>query len=143
MSEVEGAPKRRHLDDGNHALDPSHHQAAEEGFSRIEKDNEDQFVEPLGSSRVMGSTWNIDSLDHQMKSTLVPNDVWERYLEHVEKMKRILSAQVQEDNRWVLKSWDLNGNELVKILCIECCKVNTISKYNLRDWGRQWKRQQD
>ena len=47
MSEVEGAPKRRHLDDGNHVLDPCHQQAAEEGFSWIEKDNEDQFVEPL------------------------------------------------------------------------------------------------
>jgi hypothetical protein len=103
-SEVEGAPKWRCLDDGSHVVDPSHQQATKEGSPHIEEDNEDQFVEPLGSSWVMGSTWNNDSLDHQMKSTLVPNDMWEQNLEHVEKMKRDFKCSLQEDNQWVLKS---------------------------------------
>ena len=60
----------------------NHQQAAEEEFPHIEEDNEDQLMEPLESSKVTGSTWIIDSLDHQMNSTLIPNDVWERYYEH-------------------------------------------------------------
>ena len=41
-SEVEGAPKQRHLHDGSHEAYPSHQQTAEEEFPRIEEDNEDQ-----------------------------------------------------------------------------------------------------
>lgn len=58
------------LGDENHVADPSHQQTAKEEFPRIEEDNEDSLVEPLESSRVTGSTWSIDSLDHQMNSTL-------------------------------------------------------------------------
>jgi hypothetical protein len=57
-----------------------------------------------------------------MNSTVVPTDVWERYLEYAEKMKRDLKCSSQEDNRWVLKSWDFNGVGVVKIFCIECRK---------------------
>lgn len=81
-SEVEGAPKRFCLYDGNHVPNPSHQQTAEEKFPWTEEDNEDQHVEPLINSRVMGSTWITFFLDHHMNSTLVPNDVWEWYLEH-------------------------------------------------------------
>jgi hypothetical protein len=57
QSELEEGPKRCRLDNRSHVVDPNHQQVAEEESPRIKEDNEDQLVEPLGSSRVTGSTW--------------------------------------------------------------------------------------
>jgi hypothetical protein len=88
--EVEEAPKRRRLDDGIHVADRSLQEVA--NFLEIDEDVENHLVEPLGSSRVTGSTGITEALEHQIDSTLIPKDIWKLYLEHAEKMNRDLKC---------------------------------------------------
>ena len=78
QSELEGASKQHRLGVGSHVANSIYQQLTEEEFPRIEENNEDQLVEPLGSFRVTGSTWITNYLDLQMNATLVPNDTWEQ-----------------------------------------------------------------
>ena len=87
QSEVDETPNWCHLDDRSDIASSIHQQVAEEEFPQIEEDNEDQLVEPLGGSRIKGSTWQINIIDHQMNSNLIPNDMWEWYLEHARRWR--------------------------------------------------------
>ena len=61
--EVQEAPKRRRLDDGTHVAYCSLQGVVD--FPEIEEDVENHLVEPLGSSRVTGSTGITEALEHQ------------------------------------------------------------------------------
>lgn len=101
--EVQEPSKRHRLDDGSHVADLNYEGVAEEDCTRSE-DRATELLpdEPLGSSRVTGSITITEALDHQNDSKHLPKDVWERYLEGAEKLKRALKCSSQEDNRWVL-----------------------------------------
>ena len=116
----EAASKRRRLDN---VVVPSQ-TGEEDGFVAVANEEEGgvQAVHEVGNSRVTGTSAVTDSLDHQLHSTLISKKVWERYLEQSEKMKRDLKCSSLEDNRWLLKTIDFNGNGIVKIYCIECHK---------------------
>ena len=89
-------------------------------FPNIDEENEVHIVDPIRSSRVTGMSGITDCLDHELHLTLISTEVWERYLEQSEKMKRELKCSSQEDNRWKLRTSDFNGNGVIKIFCIEC-----------------------
>ena len=92
------------------------------GDSLLDNGSEVRVDDAVGSSRVTGASSDLDSVDHQLNSTLLPIDVWDRYLNQAEKMKRDLKCSSQEDNRWLMWTSDFNGSGVVKIFCLECRK---------------------
>ena len=59
-------------------------------------------------------------------------------------MKRDIKYSSQEDNWWVLKSWDFNGNGVVKIFCVECHKdiggtARSMTKTNIQNLFNDFK----
>jgi len=88
--DVGEAAKRRRLDDdtvrGPATVEEGGHFVVADEGGRLET------AGPVGSSRVTGTSVVTDSLDHQLNSTLLGNDIWERYLEQSERMKRDLKC---------------------------------------------------
>jgi hypothetical protein len=82
----------------------------------------DPTILPVGSSRVTGSANSAEVDDNPLKSTLLPNDVMDRYLERAKKMKAELKKVAMFDHEWWLKTFDLNGSGVVKLWCGECKK---------------------
>ena len=81
-----------------------------------------QVPNPVATSKVTSTSRVIDSLSHQLNSTLIANEVWEQYHEQAEKSKRDLKCSAQEDNWWVLRTSYFNRNGVMKIFCLECQK---------------------
>jgi hypothetical protein len=75
---------------------------------------------PTDSSRVSGNA-ELGSMN-DLKSTLLPKEVLDKYLIVVSKLKRELALIDLEDHSWHLKSWDLNDVAVVKLFCGECNK---------------------
>ena len=89
-SEDEGPLKRRRLEDDaaqspieadSAGVVPNPLQIVHGFFSLIDEREEVQLVDFIGSSRITSSMGLTDSLDHQLNSTLMSNDVWKRYLD--------------------------------------------------------------
>lgn len=74
----------------------------------------------FGSSRMGGSTESCEVGESPLKSKLLPKDVMDRYLERAKKLRVELSRVALSDHDWWLKSYDLNGNGVVKLWCGEC-----------------------
>lgn len=55
-TKLEEPSKQHHIDDGSQVANVSQQQVAHVAFLDIKEGNEDQPMEPLGSSRVMDST---------------------------------------------------------------------------------------
>ena len=96
------ASKRRHLDDAGTRSEA------------IPKDRncdlgcEADVVPDLANSRISGTSGVTDSLEHQLHSILISEHISDRYLEYGEKLKRELQCASLEDNRWLLKTADIN-----------------------------------
>ena len=58
--------------------------------------------------------------DNPLKSTLLPNEVMDRYLERAKKLRAELKKVAMSVHVWWLKMVDLNGNGVVKLWCGEC-----------------------
>ena len=80
----------------------------------------DPTVLPVGSSRVTGSADSAEVDDNPLKSTLLPNDVMDRYLAGTKKLRAKLKKVAMSDHNWWLKTFDMNGNKVVKLWCGEC-----------------------
>jgi hypothetical protein len=59
-----------HIDDGSHIANVSQQQVAQVAFHGIKEYNEDQPMEPLGNSRVMGSIGITNSWVHHINQLL-------------------------------------------------------------------------
>jgi hypothetical protein len=57
-----------------------------------------------------------------LKSTLLYNEVQEKYVRNAAKLKRELADLNLDDNLWHLRSYDENGVAVVKLYCGECKK---------------------
>ena len=55
-----------------------------------------------------------------LKSTLLPRDVLQWYLNAEEKLRGDLKVQAMDDHVWSLRSWDQDGVAVVKLFCGEC-----------------------
>ena len=97
-----------------------------EAAPALENEGEDVGVDPIvlpvGSSRVTGSADSAEVDDNPLKSTLLPNEVMDRFLERVKKLRVELKKVAMSDQNWWLKRFDLNGNGVVKLWCSECKK---------------------
>ena len=126
----DGEPSKRRWVEDICAGSPAHpdHDAlrdapvVEDGVFSLNEQGEVQLLDLVGSSKVMGISAVTDSIEHELNSTLISKEVWKRCLDQAEKMKRDRKCSSQEDNRWVLRTSDLNGNTIVKIFCLECYK---------------------
>lgn len=114
--------KRRRLEDGSFVVDPVEVQPENDRVVLLGDDGSLQDVDLVGSSHVSGGAEAEDSVESHLKSTLIPKDVMDRYMEVAEKVKSDLKCASQEDNGWYVKSWDHNGVGVVKIFCVECRK---------------------
>lgn len=116
-NEISGvASKRRRLDDAGTRCEA----LPEDGNCAL--GCEAGAVPDLANSRASVTSGVTNSLEHQCHSTLISEQIWERCLEHGEKLKRELQCASLEDNRWLLKTADINGHGVVKFFCVECCK---------------------
>jgi len=118
-TEGEDISKQRRLDDGKVRIPAP---TEDGGFPLLDEEGGVQVIDSAANLRVTGTSCVIDSLEQQLQSTLIFKEVWECYLEQLEKLKRDLKTSSQEDNRWLLRTVDFNGNGIVKIFCVECRK---------------------
>jgi hypothetical protein len=70
--------------------------------------------EPLASPRVSGDDSESYS-QHDLKSTLLSNEVQEKYVRNVAKLKKELADLNLDDNLWHLQSYDENRVAMVKL----------------------------
>ena len=81
---------------------------------------------PSASSRVDADSNGeaVEGLQPQqwLKSSLIPPEVMEKYLDFERKTRRELRNRDMDDHNWVLKSFDQNGVAIVKLHCLECGK---------------------
>ena len=82
----------------------------------------DPPLQPVGSSRVTRSADSAEVDHNPLKSKLLPNEVMDRYLERAKKLRVELKKVAMSDHDWWLKTFDLNGNGVVKLWCGECKK---------------------
>ena len=82
----------------------------------------DESLLPVGSSRVSGGADSDEVDGNHLKSTLLPNEVMDRYLERAKKLRAELKKVAMSDHDWWLKTFDLNGGGVVKLWCGECKK---------------------
>ena len=59
---------------------------------------------------------------NDLKLTLLPKEVLDKYLTTVLKLRRKLALIDFEDHSWHLKSWNLNDVAVMKLFCGECNK---------------------
>ena len=59
---------------------------------------------------------------NNLKLTLLPKEVLNKYLIAILKLKKELALIDLEDHSWHLKSWDLNDVAVMKLFCRECNK---------------------
>jgi hypothetical protein len=89
----------------------------------VEPANDEDLVDvslPVDSSRVSGDGDCAEAND--LKSTLLPKEVLDKYMKATSKLKKELALIDLKDHEWKLKSWDLNGILVVKVYCGECNK---------------------
>ena len=92
-------------------------------FQEIEDDEPGVPGVPLvGSSRVSGSSESEEVQDTPLKLLLLTTIIMDRYLERAKKMRAELKRVAMDDHDWWLKSFDLNGQGIVKLWCAECKK---------------------
>jgi hypothetical protein len=82
----------------------------------------DPSLLPVGSSRVSEGADSAEVDGNHLKSTLLPNEVMDRYLERAKKLRAELKKVAMSDHDWWLKTFDLNGGGVVKLWCGECKK---------------------
>jgi hypothetical protein len=78
------------------------------------------LILPTDSSRVSGNT-ELGSMN-DLKLTLLPKEVLDKYFTSISKLRRELALIDLEDHSWHLKSWNLNDVAVVKLFCGECNK---------------------
>ena len=109
--------KRRRLEDGLFTATTVDSALALENEGGAGGVGMDPPLLPVGSSRVIGSA-DAAEVDHNpMKSTLLPFEVMDRYLERSKKLRAELKKVAMSDHEWWLKTFDLNGNRVVKLWC--------------------------
>ena len=120
------ASKRRRLADGSFTVSTAEvavaapvHEVPE--FPEVEVEEEDPTVPAIGS-RVSGSTESTEVDNNPLKSQLLSTEIMDRYLERAKKLRAELKRIAMDDHDWWLKSFDLNGNGVVKLWCAECQK---------------------
>ena len=96
-------------------------------FIEMEVEEGDPIVPVLGSSMIsdVGDFAKVDN--NPFKSLLLPNIVMDRYLERPKKLKAELKRVAIDDHEWWLKTFNLNGNGIVKLWCAECEKESSGS----------------
>lgn len=75
---------------------------------------------PLSTTKVATSEELSCTHGEALKSTLLPRDVLQWYLNAEEKLRRDLKVEAMDDHVWSLWSWDLVGAAAVKLFCGEC-----------------------
>jgi len=110
--------KRRRLPDG--CFVPTSVECSP--VTEVEVESLDPAVQFVGSSRVSGLEDSSEVEEIPLKSTLLPNEVMDQYLERAKKLRAELKRVALSDHDWWLKSFDLNGSGVVKLWCGECKK---------------------
>jgi hypothetical protein len=60
--------------------------------------------------------------EQSLKATLISREVMQWYSRGEKKLQHELKQICLDDHSWFLKSWDLNGVDIVKVHCAECVK---------------------
>ncbi len=76
-------------------------------------------IPPTSSTTSAEGSFVIES---DLKSILIPQEIMEKYLVVVEKLKNELTRISFDDHLWSLKSWDQNDIVIVKLSSREHCK---------------------
>jgi len=84
--------------------------------------DEDQEIQPVGSSRASGNVDSVEVQNNPLKSMLLPNDLIDWYLERAKKLRAELKRVALNDHEWWLKTFELNGREVIKLWCAKCKK---------------------
>lgn len=79
----------------------------------------DPTLLPERSSRVNGSANSTNVVANPLKFTLLLNDVMDRYLKRAKKLRVELQKVAMFDHEWWLKTFDMNGNGVLKLWCGE------------------------
>lgn len=70
---------------------------------------------------------STDVVDNPLKSTLMPNDVMDQYLDKALKLRAVLKKVPLSDHEWWLKTFDMNGNGVVKFGAASARKVAGVA----------------
>jgi hypothetical protein len=76
-------------------------------------------IPPTSSTISVEGSFVIES---NLKFILIPQEIMEKYLVVVEKLKNELTGISLDDHLWSLKSWDQNDIVIVKLWSRERCK---------------------
>lgn len=114
--------KRRRLRDGSFTVTAVEIPPLSDNSLDVQEDVATATSLPAGSSRVSAIADSAEVTDTPLKSTLLPLDVMDRYLERAKKLRAELQKVAMSDHEWWLKSFDLNGAGVVKLWCGECKK---------------------
>jgi hypothetical protein len=83
----------------------------------------EHIVDLVGSSEIGARIGDGESGGEvNVKSTLVPLEIMNKYQRGEEKLRKELGLISLEDHMWCLKSWDKDGVGVVKLFCEECGK---------------------
>jgi hypothetical protein len=78
-----------------------------------------RLTDPIFTTKAATSEEHSCTDGEALKSTLLPKDVLQWYLNAEEKLRGDLKLQGMDDHVWCLQSWDQDGEVVVKLFCRE------------------------
>lgn len=103
-----------------------------EHVARDPKSTETRFTDPIFTTKVATSEEHSCTNGEGLKSTLLPRNVLQWYLNAEDKLRGNLKVQGMDNHVWSLQLWDQDGATVVKLFCRECRSFigGNIGKHN-------------